>query len=129
MSEQTWLEKESGEFGYLVRARKHQDYDHIAEVEAYEIKGRADDLPMFEDARNETGGSLTEDRANWARYLHGSVKWDGCSNIIFDELLPSGGRTPSYLHFCGRQDAKQLADMMDAIYDLAFQAMGLQEEE
>jgi hypothetical protein len=46
-------------------------------------------------------------------FLHGSIKWDGCSNWQFDE------QERVMLHFCGRKNATNLGILMDRLYDWA----------
>lgn len=46
-------------------------------------------------------------------YLHGEVKWDGCSNWYFDQ------QTRVMLHGCSRQDVQRFGDIMGACWDWA----------
>lgn len=45
-------------------------------------------------------------------YLHGDVKWDGCSDWIFDE------QNRSYLHGCSRHDIERFGKVMAACWDM-----------
>jgi hypothetical protein len=51
-------------------------------------------------------------------YLSGSIKWDGCSNLYFDEQDSIEG-TKCSLHFCGKQEAMNVGVLMGRLYDLA----------
>jgi hypothetical protein len=44
-------------------------------------------------------------------YLHGSVKWDGCSNWHFDE------QDRNMLHGCSRRGVQRLGDVMALCWD------------
>ncbi len=60
-----------GEFGFRVRFSYES---HWTDVEAWEIVGRDEnDKPLLR-----FNGEKTE------RYLHGYIKWDGCSEFEFD---------------------------------------------
>lgn len=45
-------------------------------------------------------------------YLHGFVKWDGCSNWYFDE------QDHAMIHFCGRRGMKRVSDLLFACFDM-----------
>jgi hypothetical protein len=47
-------------------------------------------------------------------YLYGSVKWDGCSNWMYPEC-----ENRWMLHFCSVEEAKLVAQVMDAAYKIA----------
>ena len=44
-------------------------------------------------------------------YLHGQVKWDGCSNWYFDE------QDRVMLHGCSRENVQRFGDIMAACWD------------
>jgi len=46
-------------------------------------------------------------------YLHGHVKWDGCSNWHFDE------QDRAMLHCCSREDLTRIGEVMAACWDWA----------
>ena len=46
-------------------------------------------------------------------FLSGHVKWDGCSNVVFDE------QEQAALHFCGKEMATNVGVLLGRIYDLA----------
>lgn len=47
------------------------------------------------------------------KFLHGHIKWDGCSNWYFDE------QEEGMLHFCGRKYATDIGVLMGKMYDIA----------
>lgn len=60
-------------------------------------------------ATGNTGETDTLDQAEV--YLHGSVKWDGCSNWYFDE------QDRGMLHACQRVDLQRFGDAMALCWD------------
>ena len=50
-------------------------------------------------------------------YLSGNIKWDGCSHIDFGDN--SGTSTPGYLHFCGKEDFKKHAEVLNKLFKFA----------
>lgn len=46
-------------------------------------------------------------------YLHGSLKWDGCCNLYFDQ------QDKVMLHFCGKKEAENIGVLLGRLYDLA----------
>lgn len=44
-------------------------------------------------------------------FMSGHIKWDGCSNIKFDE------QDRCMLHFCGKKDAMKIGELMERLYD------------
>lgn len=47
-------------------------------------------------------------------FMSGSIKWDGCANVQFDE------QKKCMLHFCGKKDFAKLGALFDRLYDEAF---------
>ena len=43
-------------------------------------------------------------------FLHGSVKWDGCSNWYFDE------QDRIMLHFCGEEHGAEIGELFKRLY-------------
>lgn len=62
-------------------------------------------IPLF-------GFNFLEDYAEAEIFLHGNIKWDGCSNWDFhsENIM---------VHFCGRKDATSLGRLMNHLYDIA----------
>lgn len=50
-------------------------------------------------------------------YLHGFIRWDGCSNWHFDE------QDRVMLHFCGRSMLADVGILLTRMYDLAREHM------
>ena len=46
-------------------------------------------------------------------FLSGSIKWDGCSNLRFDE------QDHVMLHFCSRDEAVAVGTLLGRLYDMA----------
>jgi hypothetical protein len=58
------------------------------------------------------GGDSTTSLAEAEVFLSGSIKWDGCANLHFD------AQDECMLHFCGRDDASKVGQLIDLLYDL-----------
>jgi hypothetical protein len=78
-------------------------------MEFLAFKVISDDPRQYEDAE----GQVVEDINKAAVYMSGSVKWDGCSNLTFDE------QERVALHFCGKENAMHIGALLGAIYDEA----------
>lgn len=50
-------------------------------------------------------------------FMSGSLKWDGCSNVKFDE------QDNSMLHFCGLSGWQNLAKAIEKLHELAVEIM------
>lgn len=50
-------------------------------------------------------------------FVHGGVKWDGCSNIYFDE------QDHVMLHGCSRKDLTNVGLMLGAVFDACQERM------
>lgn len=88
--------------------------DYHMEFTAFEIIGKYEDgKPLFHKANYQDGGDMVESASEAQPYFSGSIKWDGCANVQFDE------QESCMLHFCGLKDALKIANMIKAVYDLA----------
>ncbi len=89
------------------------------DVEAIEIVSRQTfthgepppDPPVFTYATDDQDGTTNPDRAN--RFLRGSIKWDGSSNLRFGDVAYSGDR----------RGATNVGLLLAALYDLAAEMM------
>ena len=50
-------------------------------------------------------------------FMHGEIKWDGCTNFHFDE------QDKLMIHMCGRKDMADLATLFDRLYAMADEVM------
>lgn len=91
---------------------------HHVEFTVYEINGFGInkstgefDVPLWRkkdaDCNAETVDTLYESEP----YLHGSVKWDGCSNWYFDE------QDRVMLHACDRENLLAIGEIMARCWD------------
>lgn len=132
-----WKTKWLREIGYLVRARPSEikgAEEHVVDVEVYATFER--DLLTVVQAPDSSepfcfqrgGGYASPDPVasidEAERFLDGSVKWDGCSNMSFDAI-----KNGVNLHFCSRADAKAIGELLAACYDLAAEWMPQYEED
>ena len=93
----------------------HVDFD------VYEINGYTEsptephvfDVPNYTKEDSEDGrDDFVTDPAKADKFLHGGIKWDGCSNWWFDE------QEKGMLHFCGKEGAAGLGALMQKMYEI-----------
>jgi hypothetical protein len=123
-----WTLRTFEEVGYVVRYKLRLEGSYMS-VEAYlivgdygelEAKGRpaSPDRPFVYLRRGATtSGDVVDDLAQAGRWLHGDIKWDGCSNFSID------AQDDCMLHFCGRTEAVAVGALLGALYDLAHEVM------
>lgn len=58
-------------------------------------------------------GDYTEDIFNAQPYFEGTIKWDGCSNVIYSD------QNNCMLHYCGVEDAERSWLMFQTLYKYA----------
>ncbi len=70
------------------------------------------------------------DVAEHEPYLTCTIKWDSCAHLNFGSSgdSPAAGRD-GYLHFCGVEDFKNHALLLEALYRMAFTEMGREPED
>lgn len=85
--------------------------DYVVSYEVFEIAGWQDgDKPLF--------GSEFVDKLEDAQvFLHGDVKWDGCSNWYFDE------QDRGMLHGCSKENLLSIGGVMAACWDWSAELM------
>lgn len=122
--EHTWRSKAlehkgDPEWHLFWRPGQHTSSQEVTwiDFEAYEVAGR--DSVRDGDLRYPKweGSLLTSSETPTDRFAHGDLRWDGCSNIAFDE------QERAMLHSCGRDHAARLGRLLDAIYDLGREHM------
>lgn len=88
----------------------------VVDVRVVEILGElADGSFLFCGENNAANPAESFEAA--PTYLSGSIKWDGCSNLQFDE------QESCMLHFCSRKGASNVGVLLERLYDLAREAM------
>jgi hypothetical protein len=95
----------------------------FANFRVFDVKGLTQrGEPLYEptnDAPDNADGYVdTTDPLHAVPYLHGSVKWDGCSNWHFDE------QNRCMLHGCSRADVQRFGDVLGRCWDWAGKLMG-----
>ena len=107
MDEQEWLHWD--DLGFSVRVEYHS---HRCDFWLYETVLYDDGVRRFSD---ENDRHCEADKA--AVYLHGEVKWDGCSNWYFDEC------DRCMLHKCDRDTLKVFSELMLRCWDHTSQSL------
>lgn len=92
---------------------------HVVDFKAYEVIGtEGDDGPLiFETPGSQTPFPGTTKLEEAAVYVHGDVKWDGCSNWHFDH------QDEVMLHFCDKDSAVKIGALLGRMYDIAKELM------
>ena len=104
------------DLGYLVVANKGSHSMHFT---VYDVMGTASNTEVYLPLKNSNTSESalldveTLDFSPFQIYLHGDIKWDGCSNMHFDE------QENCMLHFCGRTDALKIGILLGYLYKLA----------
>lgn len=86
--------------------------DYHCEFKVYEIAGSDEDSVVLVGHVNSSPVD-TESLDEATVYLHGYVKWDGCSNWYFDE------QDRVMLHFCEKEQAQAIGVLLGRLYDWA----------
>ncbi len=88
--------------------------EHIADVTVLELLGKDSETGawLYQEANAVSSPTPTDDitKAEW--FLRGSIKWDGCSNLEFND-------GDVMLHFCGKRQAMGVGIVLGRLYDLA----------
>lgn len=99
-----------GELGFSVIAT--QRYDYSIDYVVYRHDGQAEDGSfLFHKAGEVRWPFPVATMEDAEPYLHGEVKWDGCSNWQIDE----NERMP--LHFCEKEEILNLGRIMVACWE------------
>ena len=102
---------------YLLRCRLGTN-DCYTDVEIYTIYIDSDGKVCYQQKGSHSYPDVVEDFEQAERYLHGSIKWDGCSNLDFDDHERGVS-----LHFCDKKDVVEIGEMLGILYDMAKSAM------
>jgi hypothetical protein len=93
-------------------------YSHYVEYVIYDIVAHGEgetegvyDAPEWPRIGQVCGGDTVSNIVEAEVYLHGSVKWDGCSNWHFDE------QDRVMLHGCSKEDIRRFGDIMALCWD------------
>lgn len=100
------------DLGFVVAAEAHEAW---ANFRVYEIVGFLDGwaAPIFAKKGARTSLDTVDVLEEAQVFAHGSVKWDGCSNWMFDiqEL--------GYLHMCRKEDLQNIGNTLAACWNWA----------
>jgi hypothetical protein len=97
---------------------RHKCDGHLLEFEVYDWVGKDQSGVTLFELAGCGGGQFTEDVEQAARFAHGSIRWDGCCNVMFDECADN-----CMLHGCCREDMSRIGKLFDELYGLAAAAM------
>jgi len=91
-------------------------YAHLAEFKVYEISGQVMDDGKYTPCFESEDCSHEEDFSKAAVHMHGSIKWDGCSNTAMSDRCMT--------HWCGQYNVSQHIELLKYLYNRAASIMG-----
>jgi len=98
------------ELNFTVVAKIHDLY---VDYNIYEINGwLEDDLPAYVKDGASSNLDYVEDTEYATVFIEGHVKWDGCSNWMFQECLDN-----TYIHGCSKSDITRIGLILGECYD------------
>jgi hypothetical protein len=91
-------------------------HEHYVNVRAFTIYKMSDGSYEYQDAEAHSSPSPVADIDKAETFVRGSIKWDGCSNLEFndDEVM---------LHFCSKEGAMNVGVLLGRLYDVAREMM------
>lgn len=91
-----------------------EPFEYHVEYTIYDMEGYDEQTqkPVWHRAGAASSPNSVDTIEEAEPYLHGSVKWDGCSNWHFDE------QDRVMLHGCGKEDIQRFGDVMAYCWDL-----------
>lgn len=103
------------DIGYA--ARQIKKWEVIWEYEVFKLDGVGGPGVSFHKKDSPHWPDPVEDINQADRFLHGSVKWDGCSNWYFDQ------QDRCMLHGCSQQDLLDIGEVMARCWGWTEEAM------
>lgn len=104
------------DLGFTIVAEAHE---YRVDFTIYDIEGfavgdaQSEDRPLWHKAGSTSHFDVVYSVEEAEPYMHGEVKWDGCSNWYFDE------QNRVMLHGCCKADVQRFGDVMALCWDLA----------
>jgi hypothetical protein len=89
-----------------------QNHEHHVEFRVYSVVQMVEPWqgPGFQRKDSDVSMDTVQHVEDAEVYIHGSVKWDGCSNWHFDE------QDRVMLHFCGEDHATEIGELFKRLY-------------
>jgi hypothetical protein len=101
----------SKDIGYTIVPVIHE---YHCDFFVYAIIGENSDGTVYYNKLNyDTSLEIVDEISEAQVYLHGSIKWDGCSDWHFDE------QDDCMLHFCSVEQAKDIGNLFERMYEYA----------
>lgn len=89
-------------------------HQYRADFVIYEIAGiQLDGIPIY--VLKGTERDMTNEIDDAKVFMHGDIKYDGCTNWYFDS------QDECMIHFCSREQLKNLGSLLTACFDMAFE--------
>ena len=87
--------------------------EYNCDFRVYEIIGWQDSVQLFNRKGYTSSPDPVEDIEDAQIFLHGHIKWDGCSNWHFDE------QDSVMLHFCSKKQGEDIGKLFSQLYKIA----------
>lgn len=114
-----WRVCERPDLNFVIRGQLHPN-ELSVDIEVYAVMGVQEDGKCLLMADSEQGSPEPADTFDEADvYMHGFVKWDGCSHFMFNDNAKN-----CMLHVCGPDAARDLAGLFPAVMALAKDMLG-----
>lgn len=102
-----WVNIDLGEPWYLIRLYVEEGAPHM-DFEIIHITGRGANDELYYRIKDSVSSTDTTNSLDMSEVMaEGSLKWDGCLNLKFNE----------YMHFCNKEDAIKLTKIIERLYD------------
>jgi len=108
------IRKILGEIDYYIVISKESEEDVFVSFKTYQIVGRTFEpevIHYFYLKDYKSSDDITTNINEAQIYASGTLKWDGCMDMQFDE------QENVQLHFCSKQDAKGVGILLSSIYE------------
>lgn len=110
------IERTFKDIEFTVLMIKKDDDAHV-DFKAYSVAGTYLDGTYLYNQAESDSFEPTKNIDKAQVFLSGHIKWDGCSNMKFDE------QDHVMLHFCKKKSAQDVGKLMGYLYDMAIELM------
>ena len=98
---------------------EHREFYQEFEIYCIETYDEKTGEPSYHEKGVSHYPCNTEKLSNGERFVIGSIKWDGCSHINFDD---------TYFHGCSRKDLLDIGKILALTHEMCIALMGREDE-